>query len=319
MRQLKLGIFGTEQKYVIGLMNYINADKKNPVFAMAFSSEERLKMYLEDHKLDIILADEDVADAAFALVDKTETCRIQLTEQQKKPKDCHTICRYLKAGDILKQMLQIMRAREADGKKELFQTYAVISPIGRSGKTRLAKAVCLMDEVRGGLYIGMEGYGKIIPQDDEMEKNKAYTMSDLAYLIRIRSEDIFDYLDKSIIAADGFGMIVSPESYLDLRELDRQDMDWFIKKLVAYGRYTSIVFDIDGNVLGDIGVLGSLDHIFVPTIEGEYADEKLKTFCRLLEKKELLKVVMQMKKIQVPDGGYDSAEVMQCAGRLVGI
>ena len=36
MRQLKLGIVGMESNYVIGLMNYINADKRNPFFAMAF-------------------------------------------------------------------------------------------------------------------------------------------------------------------------------------------------------------------------------------------------------------------------------------------
>ena len=229
------------------------------------------------------------------------------------------IYRYLSVEEILKRVLRIIKAEEAEGKWELFATYAVISPIGRSGKTRLAKSICLMDEVRGGLYIGMEAYGERKQETSETVTDKTCGMSELAYLIRIQSGQIFEYLDKSVVVEGGISMIASPEVYLDIRELNRSDVSWFIKKLIAYGRYTTIVFDIDGSVLGDITILGEFDHVFVPVLDGGYAEEKVAAFQRLLEKQELQKVVMRMQQVVVPDHAYDSAEMMQLAGRLVGI
>ena len=67
MRQLKLGIVGIESNYVIGLMNYINADKRNPIFAMAFSTEERLENYLKEHTLDALLYEESMMSVIAGL------------------------------------------------------------------------------------------------------------------------------------------------------------------------------------------------------------------------------------------------------------
>lgn len=315
MRQLKLGIVGMESNYVIGLMNYINADKRNPIFAMAFSTEERLESYLKEHALDALLYEESMMAVITGLSEGKSICTIRLTEQEPDKMEKEAIYRYLNVEEILKQVMRIIKAEEAEGKRELFETYAVISPIGRSGKTRLAKSICLMDEVRGGLYIGMEAYGERKP---ETVSDKTCGMSELAYLIRIRSEQIFEYLDKSVTVEGGIGVVASPEVYLDLRELNRADVSWFIKKLIAYGRYTTIVFDIDGSVLGDITILGEFDHVFVPVLDGGYAEAKVAAFQRLLEKQELQKVVMRMQQVVVPDLAYDSAEMMQLAGRLVG-
>ncbi len=77
-------------------------------------------------------------------------------------------------------------------------------------------------------------------------------------------------------------------------------------------------FDIDGSVLGDITILGEFDHVFVPVLDGGYAEEKVAAFQRLLEKQELQKVVMRMQQVVVPDHAYDSAEMMQLAGRAGG-
>ena len=318
MRQLKLGIVGMESNYVIGLMNYINSDKSNPIFAMAFSTEERLENYLKEHLLDALLYEESMMPVIAGLPEEKNICTIKLTEQEPDKTEKEAIYRYLSVEEILRRVLRIIKAEEAEGKRELFETYAVISPIGRSGKTRLAKSICLMDEVRGGLYIGMEAYGERKSEIPQKEIAKICGMSELAYLIRIRSEQIFEYLDKSVVMEGGIGTIASPEVYLDLREQNRADVSWFIKKLIAYVRYTTIVFDIDGSVLGDITILGEFDHVFVTVLDGGYAEAKVAAFQRLLEKQELQKVVMRMQQIAVPDYAYDSAEMMQLAGRLVG-
>ena len=168
MRQLKLGIVGMESNYVIGLMNYINADKRNPFFAM--------ENYLKEHTLDALLYEESMMPVIVGLPEGKNICTIKLAEQAPDKMEKEAIYRYLSVEEILKRVLRIIKAEEAEGKWELFATYAVISPIGRSGKTRLAKSICLMDEVRGGLYIGMEAYGERKQETSETVSDKTCAM-----------------------------------------------------------------------------------------------------------------------------------------------
>lgn len=45
---------------MISLMNHINSDRDNPLFALAFSSEGELYGYLETKTLDVLLMDENI-------------------------------------------------------------------------------------------------------------------------------------------------------------------------------------------------------------------------------------------------------------------
>ena len=110
MRQLKLGIVGMESNYVIGLMNYINADKRNPFFAMAFSTEERLENYLKEHTLDALLYEESMMPVIVGLPEGKNICTIKLAEQAPDKTEKEAIYRYLSVEEILKRVLRIIKA-----------------------------------------------------------------------------------------------------------------------------------------------------------------------------------------------------------------
>ena len=105
MRQLKLGIVGMESNYVIGLMNYINADKRNPFFAMAFSTEERLENYLKEHTLDALLYEESMMPVIVGLPEGKNICTIKLAEQapDKTEKEVKEIRK--RAAEVAEQAL----------------------------------------------------------------------------------------------------------------------------------------------------------------------------------------------------------------------
>ena len=226
----------------------------------------------------------------------------------------NVICKYEDADKIVQDILRFFRAGCKSLSSELFCSYAVISPLGRCGKTRLSKCICYLDEVRGGLYIGFEAYGLPAVIGEAQER---YTMSELAYLIKTRSDQILDYVERSVIADGKMGVIDSPRSYLDIRNLDAADMCWFLDRLYAWGRYTTIVCDIDGGVLGDSSVLEAFDHVIVPVFDEAYAKEKVKVFRNCLKRQELGKIVSRMKCVEVPNAEYDSAEMIRCAGNLM--
>ena len=52
---------------MISLMNHINSDRDNPLFALAFSSEGELYGYLETKTLDVLLMDESMDQKRSAI------------------------------------------------------------------------------------------------------------------------------------------------------------------------------------------------------------------------------------------------------------
>ena len=294
----------------MGLMNYINGDYENPIFAIAFSSKEKLLDYLKENELDVLLISEEALEYEDIEKHTSRLNVVRLTKEHEKRKENNYIYKYSKAETIQSEIIRAYKAAEADSKSDLFRTVAVISPIGRSGKTELSKAICCLDEVRGGLYVGMEAYGEYTETD-------LHNMSDIVYLIKIRSEEITEYLEKYIISENGFAGIASSKTYLDIKELDKADMDWFIKVLIKWGRYTSIVFDVDGAALSDISILALFDDVIVPVLRDKTSENKLRSFRHLLEVNELGKTAGRLKEVEVPNVLYDNTEMLKCAGRLV--
>ncbi len=296
----------------MSLMNYINGDFENSIFAIAFSSKESLLDYLNENEIDMLLISEGALSDEDIEKNTSRLNIIRLTEEQVKCKENNYLFKYSGADTIQSKIIRAYKALETNMKSDLFKTFAVISSIGRSGKTRLSKAICSLDEVRGGLYVGMEAYGEYTETEAER-----HNMSDIVYLIKIRSEEITEYLEKYIVSGNGFAELASPKTYLDIRELDKSDMDWFINVLIKWGRFTSIVFDMDGAALSDISVLGLFDDIIVPVLRDKSSENKIKSFKQLLEMHELGKVVGRLKEVEVPNVSYDSTEMLICAGKLV--
>ena len=220
--------------------------------------------------------------------------------------------KYSKARDIVRAVMKYMDAdvperRRKFGEKrfmqKLFRSYGVISPVGRCGKTKLAISLCMNDEVRGGLYIGLEEFSSFEDRED--------VVSNVIYLIKERSDGFTDYVGENTVQLDDYSVLGYMRSYLDAMELDRSDVEWMLEQLRVWGRYTTIVLDIGQAVLKDLSVLSALDVIVVPELPDEQSQEKIRTFERLLESEELGKVAKRMKRVRVPDAAPGSAEMIR--------
>lgn len=293
-------------------MNFINGDYENSIFAIAFSSKKNLLDYLNGNELDVLLISEEALKDEDIGNNTSGLNIVRLAEEQKSQNEQGYVYKYSKGEVIQNEIIRAYKMTETDIKSGIYKTFAVISPIGRSGKTELSKAICCLDEVRGGIYVGMEVYGEL----EETESN-LHGMSEMAYLIKIRSEDISEYLDEYVIPENDFSKLVSPKSYFDIRDLDKDDIKWFIDALIKWGKYTSIVFDMDGASLSDISILALFDEVIVPVLKDTVSENKLKSFKELLNMQELGKVVGRLREVEVPNVPYNSTEMIRCAGRLV--
>ena len=64
---------------MISLMNHINSDRDNPMFALAFSTLEELCEYMSERHLDILVVDEKVAEQTVCALAGGETVAVSET------------------------------------------------------------------------------------------------------------------------------------------------------------------------------------------------------------------------------------------------
>lgn len=309
MQQFKVGICEMEKDYMLGLMGQINSDMNNCFIAIAFSGKEALMEYLETGTLDLLMVPEDFR--------WDETGRISyggqliyMTNEVPAEQESGHVCiyKYQKVSSIIKTLNSIMAGSEQSLKDKLYKVYGVVSPVGRCGKTNLAMALCSNDEVRGGLYIGCEEYGY----------RDVNTMADIMFLVKSRSDRLVDFLEENIETVEGSNMgIIKPAlSYQDIREMDRKDFSWFIERIVEWGRYTTIVFDIGGGTLADVEIFQCFHRIFMPVLNDNISIRKLDAFDTLLEQKHMDKTRRAITRVNVPDCEYEAPEMLRLVDEL---
>ena len=213
------------------------------------------------------------------------------------------IFKYSRVRNISSEILRYMNIDDTDRRRKLFRSYAVISPIGRCGKTNLAVSLCMNDEVRGGLYVGMEEYSAFHDHED--------VLANVIYLLKQRSPDLTGYMEQNIVELEEYSVLGYLGSYIDALELDTEDMVWLIDEFRRWGRYTTVVFDMGQAVLKDLAILGAFDEIMVPELKDELSQDKLGMFERVLERRELGKIARRLHRLNVPLAVPGSAEMLR--------
>lgn len=288
---------------MIRLMNHINADRGNPFFALAFSDAAGLERYMGSGGPDLLLVAQELKETVLPLPLGVKCAVISDHRGDgRRADEGMTVYRYSKAGDIVLALMRMLDIDETGSSRRLFRSYAVISPIGRCGKTNLSVGLCMRDDVRGGLYIGMEEYCAFQDEDD--------VMSNVIYLAKERSDRFMDYVKDRVVRLEDYCVLGYLRNYMDAMELSADDMVWILDRFSEWGRFTTVVWDIGQAVLKDLSVLGTFDEIIVPTLADELSCDKVSAFERLLLDAELGKVVRRMKKVCVPAVSPESAVMM---------
>ena len=305
IRQYKVGIYDGDRAYMLSLMNYINSDSNNPLFALAFSQSSELMTYLGQNGLDLLIVDED---SLYELGQTASGQRLviltagQTLDDGEKAEERCVLYKYSKAKNIVSDILKFMDISVA-GKRRLFRSYCVYSPLGRCGKTNLAMSICMNDDVRGGLYIGMEEFCSFLDQTD--------VVSNIIYLAKERSDRFLSYVSEHVVDLDGYSVLGYLRSYEDAMELVPGDVEWILRQLESWGKYTTVVFDMGQAVLKDLAVLGTFDEVVMPVLSDDISNEKVNSFFQIMKDEELGKLASRMRKVNVPNTAPQSARMLK--------
>ena len=301
MRIRSIGICDKDIDYASNLMDGINRLGDGELSASAFSDMEVLKEYAKHEDLDLVLSSADIDGVrCIYLTDNPEV-------RQKSVSECGELYKYQSVTAMVREIRELFKPVEVSVRKRC-RFIAVYSPLGRCGKTRLAKALAAMDEVRGGLYIGMENFSEEYNDSD----------TDILYLLKQRSPDLGTALGKSVIQLSDFSVLYASGAYIDTHDVLGTDIEKLNQELDGLGRFSTVCYDIGSAAFTDLSIFSHFDLIYMPVLEDEVSKKKLRRFRQFAISMGMQETFSRCVEIVVPDGDYVSAEMTKAiwqAGR----
>ncbi|MCR5213461.1 MAG: hypothetical protein K6E10_03530 [Eubacterium sp.] len=315
MQTYKVGISDKDLDYATGLMDYAKRFKKTGMQVIVFSSMKGVEDYLETRDLDVVLTDDitgcQVNDGGFTISD----VRVVLLTEYRGQGDTFVteqglIClyKYQKVGRIYEQLREIIVEKPKNSNRSV-TIMGVYSPLGRCGKTRLARALAYDDEVRGGLYVALENYSDNIKSLD----------SSILYQIRTGSENLDQLIRGEIVEEENLHSLYLSGTYMDTHDIFISDIEKLINILVDFRTFSTIVFDIGSAAIRDMNILTIFDRLYVPVLNDPVSIRKLEVHGKMLKELGLRNLITKEIKVEVPNVGVDSQAMAKTLWKLHGM
>ncbi len=290
--EYRFGICHEDYHYVVNLMEYVNSTREAGVVLVAFSSTEAVVDYLKSNYLDGLLIGWEIKPSEELLRDYGGLTIMVLSED--KGNASGGIYKYQSGDKLVAAMLGRLNVNLNPVPVVGKQFCAVYSPEGRCGKTSLAKGLGTYHQ--GALYFGFEEFGVREKMGEE-----------ILYLIKFKSNRVHQLIEQLPFNEYGFKEVKGILSYMDIRQLDMENLVWLKEQLLMGGDYDRVIFDIGAGALSDLNILKVMDRIYVPTLAGDSV--KLQAFRELLRCKDYMDIGSKLKFVSVPICHYTSEEM----------
>ena len=313
MKTYRVGVCDSDLEYAAAIMDYSNENKESGIKMTMFSSMKALAQYLSVQDLDLILTDDisrcEKVDGKLFYCDVKAVKLVEFKDEsegwQMADSEEEGIFKYQQAAIICKQIKNHL-VFKSENVTKVTEVIGVFSPIGRCGKTLLAKTLAGYDEVRGGLYVSLEDYSV-----DRTEIN-----TDILYLLKTNSSDIKEAINHSIFEENGIHILGISGTYLDIHDVSSSDINTLVRLLLETGRFTSIVFDIGSSVLGDLSVFECFDRLYMPVLGDEKSKQKIEVFNKLMKDVGKRSILSKFTPVDVPDSNLGEEELVKTVWKL---
>ena len=333
VRTYRVGICSRDPAYASNLMLALNRVSEGKVEAMVFSSPNLILTCMPVQEPDLIVMDgfirpdresvhivtdsfarpdRSITDSELYETESPDDDRKKASEWKKElgievvvlteTPSVFGIYKYQSVRGICKELLERLHKQSAAGSQRS-GCIAVFSPLGRCGKTTLARALARAEESRGGLYIGMEEYAD------------RTVHSEVLYQIHRRSPDVYEAVVRELTSEEGVCCLRLSDTYSDLLDVQRSDLEWFHEQLLQPERYRTLIYDVGGASLSSPEVLECFDHILMPVLPGNVAVGKVERFRSSLREAGLGGLLCRIHQVELPADAIermDESAILAC-------
>ncbi len=310
MNEKNLVICDKVLRYGAALGEHISAREELSVKVYVCSSMEHVVELQKRAPIHIFLVEEGysyeerkIVGAEYTVV-LGETRPADLGDEEvyvRKYQNADSIVRDIFSAYIERTENQVVR----EGKLEQTSFVAIYSPIHRVGKTTFAKALAReWAKKERVLYLNMEEYAGLGQCQTE-----EWGIGDLLYFVK-QGEHILGAKMQLTVQKDGSLEYFAPLLMsLDLKAVTYMEWKQLFKEIEQSGVYGKVVLDLGESVQGLFQILESCDRIYMPVLEDEISQNKVRQYEENLRRLSLEKMLYKTIQFVMPEQVEEYAKI----------
>lgn len=297
-----IAVYDVDPFYADRFAKVANQRETVPFTIIAFTTIERLKTYMEENPVEILLVDRNAVDLVQDLPAKQI---LTLTDGEVVPADdqLSSIYKYQSADGILRE---VMACYHVDSNSDIVPVgtpshlIGVYSPVNRCFKTAFCLIMGqLLSKEQKVLYLNLEdcsALGKLMPDSFKGD------LSDAFYYYQ---QGLYNWVKiATMVYTWGTLDYIAPARYPeDLSRLSSSQVAEFLECVAGEGVYDTIIVDVGQYGRLAAGILDVCRTIYMPIREDSISSLKVEAFQDYLEASGRKKLLERIQKIKLPHSG----------------
>ena len=306
-----LAICDTEQQYAKKLMEAF-CEKKTLGFQIhAFSKTEELEHFALKNQIELLLISGRNMSERISRLNISKIILLSDGEIYEPFSDYENIYKYQSAEHILKEVLCYCAeyARPVTtmcyGQKT-FEVHGVYSPIGRCGKSTLAKI--LAEHFGKGKKVLLLDLQSFCAKDEQLRAQEQWDLADMIYFLR-QGKKTFLYKLGSIVKNENtFDYILPMKTPADLRSVTLSEWTELLEKLASDSDYQVVIIDFGPDVCELFKLLSQCTGIYMPILSDDASRKKVENFEWVIRSENFEEIMEDIHKLNIP-GNLDQRGV----------
>lgn len=296
-----IAVYDVDPLYAARFAEVVNQREKIPFEVMAFRSMEKLKDYVKDNKVEMLLISSMVGKEEIEELGIKQIVSLADGETVEADMEYPSIYKYQSSDNIIREVLaRYCGVEETAVPLTLLSKTNIIgvySPVGRCLKTSFALTMGQLLAQEGRvLYITLEEYSGLsaLSHTDYRED-----LSDLMYYYNQGNYNILRL--NSVIHSMGELDYIPPARYPeDLSQMSAEQMAGLIQRIAMESTYETVILDIGNYGRHVFPLLHICSHIYMPVKEDSVSLAKIEEFYNHMDTSGHGEIKEKIKKLKLP-------------------
>lgn len=304
MNEKNLVICDREFRYADSLGENISEHEELAVQVYTCSSLEKALELSVQKRIHILVVDEGYEYEERKQIDANEVFVLTKGTGENLGEGEREVFKYQCADKIIQEILETYIERTQEDivkniKKRKANLEAVYSPIHRIGKTQFAIALgkerAKKEKV---LYLNMEEYAGV-----EELSGEETNLSDVLYYINQGNFSM--RLQSAVQKMDELDYILPIPVHTDFREVSPEEWEELFQQILENSSYETVILDLGESIQGLFEILKMCDKIYMPVLEDEISDRKIRKYEETLQRLGLERILSATRKFIAPENAEE--------------
>lgn len=308
MNERNLVICDREIRYADSLGENISMREDLAVRVYVCSNLEKVSEFLKEKPIHLFVVDEGYTYDERSQIEANQVfvlCRGRVTDLGDE--ECQ-VGKYQCADEIIREIFEVYIDKTKENvmrsmRKDRARLLAVYSPIHRLGKTTFAIALgreCA--KKKRVLYLNLEEYAGLTGEE-------GLNLGDLFYYMKQGNGNLGIRLQAAVRKMEEMDYLMPIPVSQDLKEVSGNEWNMLLNEIAENSTYELVILDVGESLQGLFGILERCDRIYMPILDDEISQNKLKQYDENLKQLNLEKIERVTCRFVMPEQVEEYAKV----------